>query len=146
MPIEYRAPHKLTPHPITSGLRTEIDTYRDVIIKSQEDFGGKKEEDEIYWCRFVMAAVITQLFSYMATKGTRYGYISTGEAYVFLRIGDDPSNVYYSVHIPVRDFDENDPWRLHRTAVARVFAFVLQAAPEARPDQDWHRRKHLLGP
>lgn len=62
-----------------------------------------------------MAAVVTQLFSYMVTQGTWYGYICTGQAYAFLRIGDDPSNVYYSVHIPSRDFDDNDHWRLHQT-------------------------------
>lgn len=40
-----------------------------------------------------MAAVITQLFSYMIDTKVRYGYICTGEAYVFLRILKDPTKV-----------------------------------------------------
>ena len=137
MAIEYKAPHKLTLYTVLLGLKTEIDIYEDVISQTQEpdnDIGRK-----IWWCRYAMAAVVTQLFSYIVAQGTRYGYICTGQAYVFLRIGDDPSNVYYSVHVPTCDFDENDPRRLHQTAVARVFAFIMQAAPEAGPMQAWQQ-------
>ena len=103
--IEYKAPHKLTPHTIALGPKTEIDTCRDVISQIQAVDALEEHESEAYWCKYVMAAVVTQLFSYMVTQGTRFGYICTGQAYVFLRIGDDATNVYYSVHIPLRDFD-----------------------------------------
>lgn len=63
--------------------------------------------------RYVVAATLTQLFSYMVTQGTRYGYLYTGQAYVFLRIGDDPSEVYFSVRIPSLDVSADDPRRLH---------------------------------
>ena len=109
MAIEYKAPYKLTPHTVALGLKTEIDTYRDVISQTQAVDALEEEESEAYWCKYVMAAVVIQLFSYMVTQGTRYGYICTGQAYVFLRIGDDASNVYYSVYIPIRDFDGEDP-------------------------------------
>ena len=142
--IEYKAPHKLTPHTVALGLKTEVDTYEDVISQTQEPEDDTKKN--VWWCRYVMVAVVTQLFSYMIAQGTRYGYICTGQAYVFLRIGDDPSNVYYSIHIPNRDFDENDPWRVHQTAVARISAFILQAAPEAGPTQAWHRKRECLSP
>jgi hypothetical protein len=34
----------------------------------------------------LIAAVVTQIFSYMMDSGVRYGYICTGEAFVFLHI------------------------------------------------------------
>jgi len=144
--IEYKAPHKLTTHIVALGLKTEIDTYRDVISKIPEVDTTEDQQNEVSWCQFVMAAVVTQLFSYMVAQGTRYGYICTGQAYVFLRIGDEPSNVYYSVHIPSLDFNDIDPLRLHRTAVARVFALIMLAIPEAGLDQDWHQRITSLSP
>ena len=98
MAIEYKAPHKLTPHTIALALKTQIDI--DVISQTQAVDALEEQESEAYWCKYVMAAVLTQLFSYMVTQGARYGYICTGQAYVFLRIGDNASNVYYSVYIP----------------------------------------------
>lgn len=52
-----------------------------------------------------MTAIITQLFSYMIEMGVQYGYICTGEAFIFLKIADDPSSVYYYLSIPNRDVD-----------------------------------------
>lgn len=47
--------------------------------------------------RVLAAAVVTQLFSYMIGKGIQYGYVCTGEAFVFLYVPDDPATVYFSV-------------------------------------------------
>ncbi|KAI1324943.1 hypothetical protein F5Y16DRAFT_379664, partial [Xylariaceae sp. FL0255] len=78
------------------------------------------------------------LFIYMVDKGIRYGYVYTGETLVFLRILDDPSVVYYYVCVPNLDVGQGDEDWLHYTAVAQVFAFVLQAL-RARPlPQTWH--------
>ncbi|KAI0163885.1 hypothetical protein GGR57DRAFT_451743, partial [Xylariaceae sp. FL1272] len=65
---------------------------------------------------WLVAAVVTQLFSYI------------GETFVFLRIPQDPSVVYYSVCVPNLDVMEDDEDRLHRTA-------ALRSPP---PPQDWH--------
>jgi len=63
----------------------------------------------------------------MIAKALKYGYMSTGKAYLFLRIlDDDPSVVFYSVCAPNADIEaEEEGNKLHRTAVAQVFAFVL---------------------
>jgi len=65
--IEYKAPHKPTIDEIWTGLRDEIWPERDVIDRTDDTYE--------FMCKNLMAAVITQLFSYMIDKGVRYGYI-----------------------------------------------------------------------
>ncbi|KAI3547767.1 hypothetical protein CABS03_15204 [Colletotrichum abscissum] len=130
--IEYKAPHKLRRDEVVTGLESEIRPERDVITKDGEGFG--------FASRSLVAAVVTQLFSYMIGKGIQYGYVCTGEAFVFLHIPDDPTIVYYSVRVPDLDVldDDDDENRLHGTAVAQVFAFILQALRADPPPQSWH--------
>ncbi|KAK2468737.1 hypothetical protein H9L39_19664 [Fusarium oxysporum f. sp. albedinis] len=135
--IEYKAPHKLTRNEIVTGLVSEIRPDRDVINQEGEGY--------IFAARRLTTAVVTQLFSYMIGKGIQFGYVCTGEAYVFLRIPDDPSRVYYSVCVPDLDVEDGDETRLHRTAVAQVFAFVLQAIRSPTPCQAWHDATEHLG-
>ncbi|KJZ70009.1 hypothetical protein HIM_10590 [Hirsutella minnesotensis 3608] len=128
--IEYKAPHKLRRSDIVTGLVSEIQPDRDVINQEGEGYA--------FAARRLSTAVVTQLFSYMIGKGIQYGYVCTGEAYVFLHIPDDPSCVYYSVCVPSLDVQDDDETRLHRTAVAQAFAFVLQAIRSPPPRQSWH--------
>lgn len=128
--IEYKAPHKLTIEEICTGLQSEIQPERDVI-------GQDESNSFVLLCRRLLAAVITQLFSYMIDKCVRYGYVCTGEAYIFLRIPDDPTTVYFSVNIPKKDYEVDVESRLQRTAVFQVFAFIQQALSEEPPSQAW---------
>ncbi|KAI1195303.1 hypothetical protein F5X97DRAFT_247716 [Nemania serpens] len=134
--IEYKAPHKLTRDEIVTGLQGEIQPARDVI--SQDGKGSTLAS------KALVAAVITQLFSYMVAKGIQYGYVCTGETLVFLFIPEDPSVVYYYVCVPNVDVLEDDEDRLHHTAVAQIFAFVLQALCSPAPPQTWHDRAESL--
>ncbi|KAJ6437065.1 phosphoglycerate mutase [Purpureocillium lavendulum] len=128
--IEYKAPHKLSRDQIVAGLAAEIQPDRDVINKDGEGFDFES--------RRLCAAVVTQLFSYMVGLGTPYGYVCTGEVFIFLHIHpSDPSMVYYSVQVPNLDVMDDDETRLHRTAVSQVFAFVLRAIREEPPPQVW---------
>lgn len=128
--MEYKAPHKLTIEEICTGLQSEIQPERDVI-------GQDEGNSFVLLCRRLLAAVITQLFSYMIDKCVRYGYVCTGEAYIFLRIPDDPTTVYFSVNIPKKDYEVDVESRLQRTAVSQVFAFIQQALSEEPPSQAW---------
>ncbi|KAI1314016.1 hypothetical protein F5Y03DRAFT_380867 [Xylaria venustula] len=128
--VEYKAPHKLTRDQVVTGLQGEIRPERDVINKDGEGFA--------FASTWLLAAVITQLFAYMVDKGVQYGYVYTGETFIFLRIPQDPTIVYYSVCVPNLDVMDDDDDRLHRTAVAQVFAFVLQALRSPPPPQAWH--------
>ncbi|KAI0550155.1 hypothetical protein F4679DRAFT_544171 [Xylaria curta] len=128
--IEYKPPHKVGQDEIITGLRSEIQPERDLIHKAGEGYE--------FASRRLAAAVITQLFSYMIGKGVQYGYVCTGEVFIFLYIPQDPATVYYHVSIPSLDVSEEDENRLHRTAVAQVFAFTLQAAGAEPPPESWH--------
>ncbi|KAK4654407.1 hypothetical protein QC762_0065280 [Podospora pseudocomata] len=130
MAIEYKAPHKLSQDEIVTGLASDIQPRRDVINKDCEGFALAS--------RALAAAVVTQLFSYMVGKGMQYGYVCTGQVFVFLYIPDDPATVFYHVCVPNLDVIEDDENRLHRTAVAQVFAFILQAVLTPPPPQSWH--------
>ncbi|KAF5136461.1 hypothetical protein E5D57_000223 [Metarhizium anisopliae] len=135
--IEYKAPHKLSLDEITTGLGAEIQPERDVINKTDHGFA--------FTARRLAAAVITQLFSYMIGKGIQYGYVCTGQAFIFLHIPDDPTKVYFSVCVPNLDVMDDDETRLHRTAVAQVFAFILQSLRARPPPETWHDEAETLG-
>jgi tRNA A-37 threonylcarbamoyl transferase component Bud32 len=134
--IEYKAPHKLNIKEIPIGLQGEIRPERDVIDKDDDSFAFR--------CKNLLAAVVTQLFSYMIDKEVQYGYICTGEAFIFGHIPDDPTSFHYSVNIPGTDYSPGDVDRLERTAVGQVFAFTLQALRARRPGQEWKQKAKNL--
>ncbi|KAI3042158.1 hypothetical protein CBS147353_11859 [Aspergillus niger] len=83
----------------------------------------------------------------MIDSGVRYGYICTGEAFVFLHIPkDDPTIIQYFLCIPNQDaqadVQADDEVRLHRTAIGQVLAFTLQALAVEPPTQQWHDVAH----
>jgi hypothetical protein len=132
--VEFKAPHKATTPELVTGLH-EMDLARDVIDQEGDTF-------EFYATRLV-AAVVTQIFSYMIDIGVQYGYICTGEAFVFLHIPkDDPTVVQYYLCIPNQDVQADDECRLHRTAISQVLAFTLQALATEAPSQEWHNAAH----
>ena len=131
--IEYKAPHKLTMDEIPTALQGDIWVEKNVIDKYEDSFAFR--------CKNLLAAVVTQLFSYMIDKEVQYGYICTGEAFIFGHIPDDPSSFQYSVNIPGKDYDAGDESRLERTTVGQVFAFILQAL---RGGQEWKEKATKL--
>ncbi|RDA83115.1 hypothetical protein CP532_4445, partial [Ophiocordyceps camponoti-leonardi (nom. inval.)] len=135
--IEYKAPHKLSVDQVVTGLASEIQPERDVIDKDGQGFA--------FAARRLAAAVVTQLFSYMIGKGMQYGYVCTGETLAFLHIPDNPSSVYVSFCVPNQDVMDDDDTRLHRTAVAQVFAFILRALRAKPPPESWHDEAEKLG-
>ncbi|CAK7270166.1 hypothetical protein SEPCBS119000_003948 [Sporothrix epigloea] len=131
MAIEYRSPHKLAQDVLIKGLESEIQPERDVF--------NKDDKDVEVTSKALAAAVVTQLFSSMIDKGIQYGYVSTGQAFVFLRIPDDPTLVYYHVSVPELDVFDDDKSRFHSTAVAQVFGLILQSLREEAPPESWHK-------
>ena len=85
--------------------------------------------------RRLIAAVIIQAFSYIVKLEVEYSCVCTGEAFVFLRVPDDPRTVHYFLSVPKGDVggatgwapDSDGPNRLHLTAVGQMLAFTLQA-------------------
>jgi hypothetical protein len=140
--IEYKPPHKLTLAHIIEGLGG-MDL--DEIVEQKDD------ESVAVRCRRLVAAVITQGFSYMVKAGLEYGEIYTGEATIFLRIPDDPSTVYYALSVPKGDVGSSTGWeehgehpnRLHLTAVGQAVAFTLRALGTPPRGAQWV--KNALG-
>ncbi|CAG8878831.1 unnamed protein product [Penicillium nalgiovense] len=107
--VEFKAPHKVTIPELVAGLH-HIDLARDVIDQEGDTFE--------FNATCLVAAVVTQIFSYMIDSGVQYGYICTGEAFA------------------------DDELRLHRTAIGQVLAFTLQALAAEAPSQEWHDAAH----
>ncbi|KAK2782564.1 hypothetical protein FQN53_009697 [Emmonsiellopsis sp. PD_33] len=128
--IEYKAPHKLTQAEMAMGLLKEIRPAQDVI--------NQESDDVEFCCRRLVAAVITQLFSYMVRKGVRYGYVCTGEAFIFVHIPDDPSSVQCALCVPGLDVQATDDSDIQLTAVAQVLAFTVIASKSPPVPQQWH--------
>ncbi|KAL7783584.1 hypothetical protein V8C37DRAFT_397021 [Trichoderma ceciliae] len=129
--IVHQLPHRLQLDEIDCGLASEIRLEQDVINQEGKDF--------TFASRTLVAATITQLFSYMVSKDIRYGCVSTGEAFIFCCISkNDPSIVYCTACVPERDVVPKDPVRLHRTAAALVFGLVLQALREKPLPESWY--------
>ncbi|OJD13932.1 hypothetical protein AJ78_05669 [Emergomyces pasteurianus Ep9510] len=135
--VGYKAPHKFSLAHIKAGLQ---DMDLDEVLCFKE-----RESPEVI-CRRVVAAVITQTFSYMIHGGLEYGYVCTGEAFIFLRVlHDDPSTVYYYLSVPEADVGSTTGWtdnpdddnRLHLTALGQVLAFTLRALQVSTRDIAW---------
>jgi hypothetical protein len=98
-----------------------------------------------YHAERVVAAVLTQTFSYMLQAGTFRGYMTTGEVIVFLRISsEDASTLEYHLAEPGEDVRAQQSASaaggfLHRTAVSRVLAFCLGALQSPIIPQEWQR-------
>ncbi|KKZ66579.1 hypothetical protein EMCG_07693 [[Emmonsia] crescens] len=136
---ENKSPAKLPLNFIYQGLE-DMD-LEDVVT-------SRKNETSRDRFRRLVAAVITQAFSYMIRAGLEYGYVCTGEAFIFLRIPDDPTTVFYFLSVPEGDAGKTTGWtpdldhpnRLHLTAVGQSLAFTLQALRTQPRGQSWRRR------
>ena len=134
--MEYKAPHKLPLGYIYEGLE---DVELEDVIRCRETETARDR------FRRLIAAVITQAFSYMVAIGVEYGCVCTGEAIIFLRVPDDPRTVHYFLSVPKGDVGSTTGWspnseganRLHLTAVGQMLAFTLQALKTPPRGQQW---------
>ncbi len=135
--VEYKAPHKLSLAHIKAGL---VDMDLDDIVRLQDNEGPD------ITCRRVVAAVITQVYSYMVTGGIPIGYVCTGEAFIYIYVKrDEPNTAYYYLSVPKEDVGESTGWtadpdsdnRLHLTALGQVLAFTLRALQTTPRDNGW---------
>ncbi|KAG6090429.1 hypothetical protein E4U30_008102, partial [Claviceps sp. LM220 group G6] len=126
--VQYKLPQKLPVSLLVAALdnTTEMNLDTGIIDEDGKDFGPKQ----------LVAAVITQLFSALVSKGLRYGCIDTGEAKIFLHIGSDPSRVEYHLSCPRSDV-HGDNKKMHLSAVSQLFAFVVQAIQAPKPAKEW---------
>ncbi|OAX79211.1 hypothetical protein ACJ72_06468 [Emergomyces africanus] len=145
---ELKPPHKFPLKIINSVLENREEKKAKKIEMELDGLVERElgEPQETRDCRLV-AAVITQAFSYMIKAGLEYGYVSTGEAFIFLHFeAHDPGTLYYYLSVPQSDVEGDTGFRgnasagvnkLHLTAVGQVLAFLLQAIGTTPHDQKW---------
>ncbi|THV49903.1 hypothetical protein BGAL_0174g00210 [Botrytis galanthina] len=146
--IEYKPPHKLTLAILRLGLQDmNIKDIIDKVIVSDNSNGdttlaGNTDPQTFqYYADRLVASVITQTFSNMIQGRTQYGYITTGEAFVFLHIKpEDPTTVYYHLAEPRNDVmvqKEAGQDFVHHSAISQVLAFSLLAVESDSTTQSW---------
>lgn len=91
-----------------------------------------------YQASRIVASIATQAFSYMIQGNVQYGYITTGQAFVFLHVPQhDPGTLYYHLAEPEADVeaqgqsDLTSDCFLYRTAIGQCWplAFWLWNQP-----------------
>lgn len=115
----------------------DIDVDDVIIPKNNESPGTQSQR--------ALIALIAPLFDYMIRAGTQVGVLSTGEADVYVRIGDDSSTLLYHLSIPKDDVGAKTGWNphskgpnpLHLTAVGQSLAFTLRAFLLPPRSQAW---------
>ena len=146
--VELKPPHKLPISVLAAGMR-DMDLLKEVVDRATIPVKNEDPDAHFqYQADRLVAAAVTQTFSYMIVNGLEYGYLGTGEAYVFLRVKENnPETVYYRLCIPKAEVGEETGWRpdsdnenrLHLTAVAQVSAFCLQAVETKPRSQEWQK-------
>ena len=131
--IEYKSPHKATIEAITEGLNSDI-AMDSEIMRGMIDAHPLPQH--------LVALILTQLFSYMVDKCLRYGYLCTGQALIFMHIGDDPNKVFYHLSIPKAT--DSGSYDFKKTAVPQILAFALRAVNDQPPSNDWRLRTWKL--
>ncbi len=150
--VEYKPPHKLS----TGNLSRfrPMDVKKEVLDRihipppippdmTEENAEQWQEafEDRLqYNADQVAVAVATQTFHYMIENRLEYSYITTGEAFVFLRIDWEPeknnTKLFYHVAVPsddvVTDNAGNSVFDFQRTAIGQILGLCLLASKSKR--------------
>lgn len=145
--IEYKAPHKVTRAHLRHVLLTDRAPLVLESVINRVDLPPSSDTEKCfeYHAERLVSAVISQTFSYMVRCGTQYGYVSTGEAFVFLYIRpeENAKTVYYHLAEPNadveaqrHDFPDTENYR-NRTAISQVLAFTLHAVKTFRESEEW---------
>jgi predicted Ser/Thr protein kinase len=134
--VEYKAPHKLTLPHLRLGLR-DMDIYDEVVNRVTKPLTGDTEALFQYTSDKLVAAAVTQTYHYMIEGGLEYSYVTTGEAFIFLKIDwNEPGIVYYHLAEPSEEVRAHLENFRHYTSVSQVLAFTLLALASPVHGQD----------
>ena len=136
--VEYKSPYKLPKDVLREGISPDLDMQK---IINRAKYSTDPEQKFTETAEDAVAAVITQLYSYMLQAGIEYGYLSTGKNYLFLRISyRSPEVVYYHLaepNVDVNNVDRDE--ELAYSAIGQVLCFCLRASKSTRRNQQWRR-------
>ncbi len=95
--IEYKSSHKLRLDYIYAGLQN---MNLDDVIQFREQ---ESSQDQFH---HLVAAAITQVFSYMIHAELKYKYVCMGKAFIFLQVPDDSTMIYYFLSVSKSDVEK----------------------------------------
>ncbi|KAJ4248088.1 hypothetical protein NW762_012858 [Fusarium torreyae] len=124
---EYKPPHKLSLPLLRAGLRP-MNVYKEVVNRRTIPTSANAKARFQYNAEKLTAAAVTQIFHYMIESGLEHGVLTTGEAFVFLKVDwDYPQKLQYHLAEPTPEALAH-PENAHLcTAVAQYLAFTLMA-------------------
>ena len=121
-------PNKLSLSMFEVGLH-EMDILKEVIERSEatQDTEGNYR----HCAEYLVAAALSQAYTYMLQGGLEFGCVDTGEAIVFLKVDEkDPLALHYHLSVASQDIRSVDGVGFAHplTAVGQLLSFVLMAA------------------
>ena len=139
---EFKAPHKLTLPVLRHVLDPDGPEIELEGIINQVSRPSLSEADAKFDCKAkeVVAAVLSQAFSYMVASEVKYGYVTTAEAFVFLRIQWEEEHVkrlHYHLAEPSKDVLVQKEYFLYRTAIGQLLAFSILALQSVKEGGEW---------
>ena len=145
MVAEFKPPHKLTIPVLRQVLDPDGPTIELQSLIDLVEIPTNADARFEHKVRSMVAAVLCQAFSYMVACEVQYGYITTGEAFIFLHIKSEESfkKLHYYLAEPSYDVikqKEEFPdtqFYLHRTALSQLLAFGLLALRSAKENDNW---------
>jgi hypothetical protein len=131
MVVEYKPPHKLSVFNLRAGLlRADNGSMNIPEVINWITIPTDPEEKFVYHSEWLMAAALTQTYTYMIESGLKYSKLAIGEADIFLQVKEDePHTLYYHLaepNIEAKAQNEVDIL-LCRTAVSQTLTFCLIA-------------------
>ena len=145
MLVEYKPAHKLSIHTLRAGLERadhgSMDVLNDVVY--EVGIPTDPEGKFVYHAELRTASVLTQTYGYMLENGLEFSQITTGEAYVFLRIKEnEPHTLYYHLAEPNIEAEAHDAVDilLCRTAISQALTFCLMALDSKPRSQEWRNK------
>lgn len=140
---EYKPPYKLTTPHLRLGLRP-MDIHKEVVNRKTIPTASDPESRFAYHADRLTASALTQIYNYMIEDRLKYGLLTNGEAFVWLKIDwSDRKTLYFHLTEPTPEVDAQlraqTPSAHLCTAVGQYLSFVLMAIcgiKDARPSQD----------
>ncbi|CRK39490.1 hypothetical protein BN1708_001691, partial [Verticillium longisporum] len=136
---EYKPPHKLTTPHLRLGLRA-MNIPNDVVNRKTIPTSAAPDALFQYHAERLTASAVTQTYHYMIEGGLEYGLLTTGEAFVFLKVDwEEPETLYYHLAEPgpeVAAHPEHSHEQRRRVTLglrtwAQDFEMTLRSIPES---------------
>ncbi|KAF4123721.1 Conserved hypothetical, protein [Geosmithia morbida] len=131
--VEYKAPHKLHTQHLEKGLR-EMDIYDQVVNKPTVP--TEEPAKFQHYAELLASAAVTQAYHCMLESGLEFGYITNGDAVIFLKIDwTNTTELFYHLALSSLEVEaDEDP--IYANTVAQVLAFTLLAFDSGQHSDD----------